>query len=282
MEVPSTTTGMLAEIRVPAGEVAPVGAVVAVIADGSGARSAQAAGSAKPARPGASAAAARIGGSAWPAMAPHASLVTPPPAAKADRSARSVLRGAHARAQLRPGATARRHGGDAAGAPARRRSAASISRAYAAPAPHGRIVAQDVEAGAAARAPRAARGRGPERRPGQGALSRRAVRGGAARRHAPHHRDAADAGEADHPAFLSDGRRRDRRAGKLREEANAAAPEGQGRRARVQAFGQRPRHQGAGRRRCSGCRPPTRCGRRIASCASGRPTSASRSRSTAA
>jgi pyruvate dehydrogenase E2 component (dihydrolipoamide acetyltransferase) len=34
MEVPSTTSGVLAEIRVPAGVVAPVGAVVAVIADG--------------------------------------------------------------------------------------------------------------------------------------------------------------------------------------------------------------------------------------------------------
>ena len=34
MEVPSTAAGVLAEIRVPAGEVAPVGAVVAVIADG--------------------------------------------------------------------------------------------------------------------------------------------------------------------------------------------------------------------------------------------------------
>src|SRR6202045_3731578 len=33
MEVPSTTTGVLAEIRVPAGETAPVGAVVAVISD---------------------------------------------------------------------------------------------------------------------------------------------------------------------------------------------------------------------------------------------------------
>jgi pyruvate dehydrogenase E2 component (dihydrolipoamide acetyltransferase) len=33
MEVPSTTTGVLAEIRVPAGGVAPVGAVVAVISD---------------------------------------------------------------------------------------------------------------------------------------------------------------------------------------------------------------------------------------------------------
>jgi pyruvate dehydrogenase E2 component (dihydrolipoamide acetyltransferase) len=34
MEVPSTTTGVLSEIRVPAGEVAPVGAIVGVIADG--------------------------------------------------------------------------------------------------------------------------------------------------------------------------------------------------------------------------------------------------------
>src|SRR5579863_6162573 len=37
MEVPSTTTGVLAEIRVAAGEVAPVGAIVAVIGDGAGA-----------------------------------------------------------------------------------------------------------------------------------------------------------------------------------------------------------------------------------------------------
>jgi pyruvate dehydrogenase E2 component (dihydrolipoamide acetyltransferase) len=37
MEVPSTTSGVLAEIRVPAGVVAPVGALVGVIADGAGA-----------------------------------------------------------------------------------------------------------------------------------------------------------------------------------------------------------------------------------------------------
>ena len=37
MEVPSTTTGVLSEIRVSAGDVAPVGAIVAIIADGSGA-----------------------------------------------------------------------------------------------------------------------------------------------------------------------------------------------------------------------------------------------------
>src|SRR2546428_11840761 len=36
MEVPSTTAGVLAEIRVPAGEVAPVGAVVAVFTGGGG------------------------------------------------------------------------------------------------------------------------------------------------------------------------------------------------------------------------------------------------------
>jgi pyruvate dehydrogenase E2 component (dihydrolipoamide acetyltransferase) len=38
MEVPSTTTGVLSEIRVVAGDVAPVGAIVATIADGSGAQ----------------------------------------------------------------------------------------------------------------------------------------------------------------------------------------------------------------------------------------------------
>src|SRR6516162_4206825 len=43
MEVPSTTTGVLAEIRVPAGAVAPVGAVVGVIADGGGATASAAA-----------------------------------------------------------------------------------------------------------------------------------------------------------------------------------------------------------------------------------------------
>jgi pyruvate dehydrogenase E2 component (dihydrolipoyllysine-residue acetyltransferase) len=37
MEVPSTTSGVLSEIRIPAGEVAPVGTIVAVIADGTGA-----------------------------------------------------------------------------------------------------------------------------------------------------------------------------------------------------------------------------------------------------
>src|SRR5271167_4499908 len=50
MEVPSTTAGVLSEIRVSEGEVAPVGAVVAVIADGAGA-SAPAATFAPPVKP---------------------------------------------------------------------------------------------------------------------------------------------------------------------------------------------------------------------------------------
>src|ERR1700749_5110500 len=37
MEVPSITAGVLSEIRVSEGQVAPVGAIVGVIADGSGA-----------------------------------------------------------------------------------------------------------------------------------------------------------------------------------------------------------------------------------------------------
>ncbi|HXF55959.1 MAG TPA: dihydrolipoamide acetyltransferase family protein [Hyphomicrobiaceae bacterium] len=44
MEVPAIAAGVLAEIRVPAGEVAPVGAVVAVLSDGAAAVSSAAAG----------------------------------------------------------------------------------------------------------------------------------------------------------------------------------------------------------------------------------------------
>src|SRR5271170_6932830 len=51
MEVPSTTAGVLSEIRVVAGEVAPVGAVVGVIADGSGASASAPAATAPVAKP---------------------------------------------------------------------------------------------------------------------------------------------------------------------------------------------------------------------------------------
>jgi pyruvate dehydrogenase E2 component (dihydrolipoyllysine-residue acetyltransferase) len=62
MEVPATSAGRLAEIRVPKGAVVPVGAVVAVIADGGGAASAPSPAASTPTR------------------APSAAL-TPPPAA---------------------------------------------------------------------------------------------------------------------------------------------------------------------------------------------------------
>src|SRR5260221_667639 len=72
MEVPSTTAGVLAEIRVPAGAVAPVGAVVAVIADGAGAAVA----SSKPAA--AAAAAPSAPAKAMVAQAPAAQITTAP------------------------------------------------------------------------------------------------------------------------------------------------------------------------------------------------------------
>jgi pyruvate dehydrogenase E2 component (dihydrolipoamide acetyltransferase) len=58
MEVPSTTTGVLSEIRVAAGEVVPVGAVVAVIADGPGAKASPPVATAPAAKPAAQAASA--------------------------------------------------------------------------------------------------------------------------------------------------------------------------------------------------------------------------------
>src|SRR5262249_55684347 len=63
MEVPATAAGELTEIRVPKGAVVPVGAVVAVIADGSGAVAAPSATPIAPSR------------------APSASPATPAPSA---------------------------------------------------------------------------------------------------------------------------------------------------------------------------------------------------------
>jgi pyruvate dehydrogenase E2 component (dihydrolipoamide acetyltransferase) len=84
MEVPSTSAGVLAEIRVAAGEVAPVGAVVAVIADGAGA-SAPSAGKTAPVTP---APATPVKQSPPPVVAPSSpaslsSVVTSPAAASA-------------------------------------------------------------------------------------------------------------------------------------------------------------------------------------------------------
>jgi pyruvate dehydrogenase E2 component (dihydrolipoamide acetyltransferase) len=145
MEVPSTTAGVLAEIRVPAGEVAPVGAVVAVIADGTAA-SAQPAAAKAPSKPA-------------------------PPSAPASRPAReasvAATQGAAAapikldpffevRTPQRNYGPARLAGGRSVTPLARRLAAeGGIDLATVSPSgPHGRIVARDVEAAALA-APRA-------------------------------------------------------------------------------------------------------------------------------
>src|SRR6516165_8674867 len=130
MEVPSTTAGVLAEIRVPAGEVASVGAVVAVIADGAAASVAPAAETlSKPAPP-----SAAPGPAARPA---------PVAAAQPDAAAPIKLDPFfEVRTPQRNYGPARLAGG---------RSATPLARRLAA---EGGIVARDVEA--AARAAKAA------------------------------------------------------------------------------------------------------------------------------
>src|SRR5262245_16297194 len=146
MEVPSTTGGVLAEIRVPAGEVAPVGAVVAVIADGSAA-------SAPPpaealSKPAAAAAAATAG-----RPPPVAASVAAAPPAEAEPVKLDPF------FELRPPerkyGPARLAGGRSVTPLARRLAAeGGIDLATISPSgPHGRIVARDVEAAARA-APR--------------------------------------------------------------------------------------------------------------------------------
>jgi len=133
MEVPSTTTGVLAEIRVSAGEVAPVGAIVAVIADGSGAQAAQstpaAAATAKPAVPATAAASA--------------------PIAPAPQDTRPIKLDPffEVRTPARNFGPARLPGGSAVTPLARRLAAESgidLSR-ISGSGPHGRIVARDIE-----------------------------------------------------------------------------------------------------------------------------------------
>ena len=184
MEVPSTTTGVLAEIRVAAGEVAPVGAVVGVIADGSGAAASS---PAAPRRVTTPVPLAQPFGSAHRQAALAAAANAP---RVAPDQARSVLRSAHAGAQFRSGAVVRRCDRHAAGAAACRRSRhRPVAPARLRPAwPHRR----ERRRGSAAAVARACRGTG--RRRDQGALRAGQLRGSAARRHAPHHRDAADAG----------------------------------------------------------------------------------------
>ena len=145
MEVPSTTAGVLAEIRVPAGEVAPVGAVVAVIADGTAASAKPAAETvSKPAPP--SAPASR--------PAPEASAAAAQPTAAAPVKLDPFF---EVRTPQRNYGPARLAGGRSVTPLARRLAAeGGIDLAAVSPSgPHGRIVARDVEAAARA-APTAA------------------------------------------------------------------------------------------------------------------------------
>jgi pyruvate dehydrogenase E2 component (dihydrolipoamide acetyltransferase) len=136
MEVPSTTTGVLAEIRVAAGEVAPVGAVVAVIADKAGAHPSQpAAASPTPA--------AKI-----PATAP-AALQTAAPTAPGRQETRPIKLDPffEVRTPERNFGPAKIAGGIAVTPLARRLGAEAgvdLSRVSGS-GPHGRVVARDVE-----------------------------------------------------------------------------------------------------------------------------------------
>jgi pyruvate dehydrogenase E2 component (dihydrolipoamide acetyltransferase) len=145
MEVPSTTAGVLAEIRVPAGEVAPVGAVVAVIADGSAASAPPAAKA--PSKPAPPSAPARR-------PAPEASASATQGAAAAPVKLDPFF---EVRTPQRNYGPARLAGGRSVTPLARRLAAeGGIDLAAVSPSgPHGRIVARDVEAAARA-APTAA------------------------------------------------------------------------------------------------------------------------------
>jgi pyruvate dehydrogenase E2 component (dihydrolipoamide acetyltransferase) len=136
MEVPSTTSGVLAEIRVPAGDVAPVGAIVAVIADGSGARSAQTA--------------APVAASTPKPAVTQTTVVAAAPVAHAPQDAHPIKLDPffEVRTPDRNFGPARLSGGVTITPLARRLAAESgidLSRLRGS-GPHGRIVAHDVEA----------------------------------------------------------------------------------------------------------------------------------------
>jgi pyruvate dehydrogenase E2 component (dihydrolipoamide acetyltransferase) len=167
MEVPSTTTGVLAEIRVAAGEVAPVGAIVAVIAGQAGATtSPQAAGTgAPPKAPLAPAASAPL----IPAKAGTQNPQSLSPSLRGDERQSGPAPGApvkldpffEVRTPERNYGPAKLQGGNHVTPLARRlASQAGIDLArVTGSGPHGRIVARDIEtagAGAARVAPVAA------------------------------------------------------------------------------------------------------------------------------
>jgi pyruvate dehydrogenase E2 component (dihydrolipoamide acetyltransferase) len=136
MEVPSTTAGVLAEIRVGEGEVAPVGAIVAVIADGTGA-----AAGAPPA----------TGTAPAPAAVAPTAQMAPPSVAPASAAAAAPIKldpFFEVRTPARNYGPARLPGGVRVTPLARRLAAeGGIDLGKISPSgPHGRIVARDIEA----------------------------------------------------------------------------------------------------------------------------------------
>jgi pyruvate dehydrogenase E2 component (dihydrolipoamide acetyltransferase) len=153
MEIQAIAGGVLAEIRVPVGEVAPVGAVVAVIGDGGGAATKASAPPAakQPAAP----AAAAVATARPAARAPQPQVGPRPRSEKLDPffEVRTAT-GRYAPARLPSGGVA---------TPLARRLAADVGidlSRITGSGPHGRIVGRDVQASAAApkAAPRPAAG----------------------------------------------------------------------------------------------------------------------------
>jgi pyruvate dehydrogenase E2 component (dihydrolipoyllysine-residue acetyltransferase) len=142
MEVPSTTAGVLAEIRVSEGEVAPVGAIVAVIADGAGAAAAAPPAAKVAPAPPATAAAAQ------PPSSGARTPATPPTSAPPAAAPIKLDPFFEVRTPARNYGPARLPGGRTVTPLARRLAAeGGIDLGAISPSgPHGRIVARDVEA----------------------------------------------------------------------------------------------------------------------------------------
>ena len=141
MEVPATAAGVLADIRVAAGEVAPVGAVVAVIADGAGAAAPKAAAATAAAPPASQPAIAATAAAAGSLAPPAARPIELDPFFEVRTPARNY-------------GPARLAGGRSVTPLARRLAAeGGIDLTGISPSgPHGRIVARDIEAAARAAA----------------------------------------------------------------------------------------------------------------------------------
>lgn len=141
MEVPSTTAGVLTEIRVPVGEIAPVGAVVGVIGDRAGATASPPTPTASPATLAAKPVAAVAAAPAAPALAP-----TPTPPAQTLQQTIKLDPFFEVRTPARNFGPARLPGGIAVSPLARRlagEAGIDLTRLRGS-GPHGRIVASDV------------------------------------------------------------------------------------------------------------------------------------------